>query len=247
MMKSSKIIPPLSKSLLTILFLATFAVAATVFANVGSAPVTPSRVPPETRGLVDRVNELYRPGMVIAYAGTVAPDGWVICDGRLLDPANPTHLRLMTVIQDTYNLPQDAEGSSRLPDLRGRVVIGAGKGYGQDTQGHELTEREVGERLGAEKHQLTMDEMPKHNHGQETGPAGAHQHDVINNHGSIVWGDDGGNSRTIIDAGKNASRSGGNVRTNRAGNHTHSISAEGGDQPHNIMQPSLVMNYIIKL
>lgn len=46
----------------------------------------------------------------------------------------------------------------KLPDLRGRAIVGAGQGFG-------LTLRHLGTQFGAEKHTLTLAELPAHSHG----------------------------------------------------------------------------------
>ena len=60
-------------------------------------------------------------GQVIAYAGSLLPAGWAWCDGSLLPVAN--NLPLFQLIGTTYG--GDGQASFALPDLRGRVMVGA--------------------------------------------------------------------------------------------------------------------------
>ena len=60
------------------------------------------------------------PGAVIPYAGSSAPDGWLLCDGRTLQ--SDRYPELYAAIGTTYG--QDKPGSFKLPDLRGRVTAG---------------------------------------------------------------------------------------------------------------------------
>lgn len=136
---------------------------------------------------------------ILPFAGSVAPDGFMVCDGSELLASE--YGDLFTAIGSTYGVGQ-APGSFKLPDLRGRAPIGAGQGDG-------LTDRVIGAFDGEETHQLTVDEMPAHS-----------------GHIDAAVGQSGNN------AGSSSSMNG---------------VIEGGDQPHNNMQPFLVVNYIIKV
>jgi microcystin-dependent protein len=60
-------------------------------------------------------------GIVSIFAGTVAPDGWLICDGSEI--SRSTYSDLFNVIGTTYG---DGDGSTtfNLPNLKGRVPVG---------------------------------------------------------------------------------------------------------------------------
>ncbi len=61
-------------------------------------------------------------GEVRLFAGDYAPEGWRICDGAVLNVAD--HEPLFSLIGKTYG--GDGLTTFALPDLRGRVPIGAG-------------------------------------------------------------------------------------------------------------------------
>jgi len=92
-------------------------------------------------------------GEIFLYASNSVPIGALLCNGALVSQA--TYAALYAVIGDTFG--SDGSGNFRLPDLRGRVPVGAGTGAG-------LTARSLADTGGEESHQLTVAEMPAHDH-----------------------------------------------------------------------------------
>lgn len=92
-------------------------------------------------------------GQVMIWPAKFAPKGWAFCDGRILAIAE--HPSLYAIIDTTYG--GDGRQTFRLPDLRGRTVIGQGYGPG-------LTPYRVGVRGGREYDTLREQEMPYHSH-----------------------------------------------------------------------------------
>lgn len=103
-------------------------------------------------------------GEIISFGGASAPSGWLVCDGseRPIDG----YQRLYEVLGLSWGPLTNGMGVAggshfRLPDLRGRSLIGAGTGNG-------LSARMIGEMVGAEAHTLTPTEMPSHTHVQDS-------------------------------------------------------------------------------
>ena len=118
-----------------------------------------------------------------------------------------------------FNIVGTAFGSTnstnfRLPDFRGRVPGDAGATAG-------LTTRNLGDKVGEETHVLTVTEMPSHDHGGVTDAAG--------------FGTGAQGIAALSGSGVDAA--------DNAGNHVHSISAQGGGQAHNNMQPTIFAGY----
>jgi len=186
-------------------------------------------------------------GTVVAFAGAIAPEGWLICDGTTTLPMDdPRYRQLHTTIGNAFNNGAEPAGHFRLPDMRGRTAIGTGAG---DTRGPDdpqpATNWLRGMKFGTERHKMSLAEMPRHSHSGETSTDGEHTHSIERGDGTTVtWGDGSGSSTNRIDAAGGGS---GTIRARSAGAHKHTIAEEGNDQPHNNMQPSLVLNYIIKL
>lgn len=76
------------------------------------------------------------------------PKGWAQCDGQLL--AINQNQALFSLLGTTYG--GNGQTTFALPDLRGRVAIGTGRGHA------------LGERAGNESVTLTNTEVPQHLH-----------------------------------------------------------------------------------
>src|SRR4051812_11839600 len=97
-----------------------------------------------------------------------APNGWVICDGRLLDKT--TYLALYTLLGTTYG--GDGVTTFGVPDLRGRAAAGIG-----------MNGVTLGSTGGAESHTLTAAQIPGHTHAAVASTASANQRGPAN----AVW------------------------------------------------------------
>ena len=91
-------------------------------------------------------------GFTMLFAGDFAPRGWAFCDGSLVRISS--NLKLFSIIGTTYG--GDGKKTFALPDLRGRVVVGVGKG---------ISEYKLNDRGGSESPlQLGTQHMPAHTH-----------------------------------------------------------------------------------
>jgi microcystin-dependent protein len=167
-------------------------------------------------------NSLCPAGSVVSFAGSAAPAGWLLCNGSAV--SRTTYAALFAVVVTTYGAG-DGSTTFNLPDLRSRSVIGAGQGAG-------LSNRTLGQTLGEETHTLTTSEIPPHTH-TITDPGHSHTYTRVNNPSS-GFGDNASN-QSFSTANTSTSTTG--ISINNSG---------GGGQAHNNMQPSLVLNSIIK-
>ena len=183
------------------------------------------------------------------------PSGWLLCDGTIYNIA--TYPALYAAIGAKFG--GDDISTFAVPDCRGRIPLG------KDNMGGSAAGRVTGATLegvtgGSQTHTLTVSEMPEHDHSGSTGNAGGHTHSgSTNTTGSHAHGG-GGNSgcgqgsgdNNLMNCGRQSTDSAGNhshtLTINSVSDHTHSlnINDEGGDQPHNNLQPYVVVNYIIK-
>ena len=105
-------------------------------------------------------------GSMQAFAGSSAPTGWLLCDGTTA--SRTTYSNLFSVIGTTYGVG-DGSTTFGLPDMRGRVPMGAGTGNQQGgtgsgviTGGTSLAARTAGQFGGDER-------LQSHAHGVYAG------------------------------------------------------------------------------
>ena len=161
-------------------------------------------------------------GQICLFGFNWAPRGWAQCNGQLLPISQNT--ALFSLLGTLYG--GDGITTFGLPDLRGRVAIGAGQGPG-------LSAYTQGEQTGTENVTLISSQMPSHTHLMTASTD------------SQSSGSPGGNS--FGSAGRGA---GDNVYAKGATNLIPmgcSVTPAGGGQPHNNLQPLLVLNYCIAL
>lgn len=91
-------------------------------------------------------------GTSFMYFTATPPDGALPLDGSSYDVFD--YPDLVASLDDQYINP---DGTFTLPDMRGRVPLGAGAGVG-------LSSYALGDLVGVENHQLTIDEIPAHSH-----------------------------------------------------------------------------------
>lgn len=190
-------------------------------------------------------------GTIIMSAAVNEPAGWLQCDGRLL--AKIDYPDLWFAIMNTYT--DISSGTHfKIPDLQGRCAVGSGNGTG-------LTSRSLGTSGGEETHQLTTSEMPGHTHSGATDTNGSHTHSINDpghTHTQTTTNDDFNNSGenppgfTADSAGtrtwSNINSSTTGITINSSGSHTHTFTtgSTGSGQAHNVMQPFMVVRYLIK-
>lgn len=179
-------------------------------------------------------SEISPVGTIITWAGAILPDDgkWLECNGTTF---NGTQFpKLSAVLLDTWGTHSGV--NYYLPNLQGRVAVGAGTG----NDGTDSCAFTLGDEGGKYNHTLTYPQMPAHRH---VGAFGEN-----NTVGGMRWG----NFATTQGAGTNGGLDSDNDRygfTTYAGGQ----STENGQTvsptattPHNNIQPYAVTRYIIK-
>jgi microcystin-dependent protein len=161
--------------------------------------------------------EIHTPvGMIVPYAASGAPRGWLACDGAAV--SRTQFLDLFNTIGTTFGIG-DGFSTFNLPDLRARTIIGQNFN-GLPNSGinnSSRTTKTLADNGGAETHILSTAEMPQHDHTQRQG-----------NTSGIGLGPAPGTFGTNIT------------------NTSITTTDTGGGQAHNNLQPYLTLNYIIR-
>lgn len=202
-------------------------------------------------------------GVVSSFAGDTAPEGYLLCQGQAV--SRTTYAKLFALIGTTYGAGNGTT-TFNVPDLRGRAPVGLNTA---DTEFNTL-----GKKFGAKTHTLTTSQIPNltassagsHSHTGTAASGGAHTHGfggraVISTEAGVnlyTRNSAPGSMPTISMADSSstsvteptATSSGGahthTVSTVSAGAHTHTVNSGGGGS-HNNIQPSLTLNFIIKV
>ena len=187
-------------------------------------------------------------GTVSAFAGASAPTGYLLCDGSAV--SQTTYAALFAVV-GANAFGTDGGGNFSLPNLKGRTVIGVG--VGTEITGVRGTLQGVKEvTLSAAESGTTAH---GHNNSVSESSAGAVSYGSIVNNTSFASG--GGSAQRYIANSSQATGLAGNEGDNTFGtasNHSHSVSvtinnstAAAASSAHTNIQPSMPLNYIIKV
>lgn len=167
-------------------------------------------------------------GEIKMWAGDTVPSKYALCDGSYFaipqSPSDP-YYDLHKAIGTTFNILGNngtPAGNFALPDLRGRFIVGKGRGTGDK----EFAFKSTG---GASEVTLTADQMPAHKHKAFA------EDDVVNIPGYDT--DNGPSKYKEYSSGATGGGAGGLSDT----------SVAGGGQPHTNLPPYYTLAYIIRV
>lgn len=156
-------------------------------------------------------------GTIAMFGAERDPEGWMRCDGRLLD--RNAYAKLFAVIGTTHGFTNSS--NFRLPDIRERSVVGSGTKYS------------IGDKGGNATVTLSINQMPAHTHeiGEVEDSNRRFQSRTSNQ--DIGIGSDGYTYLT-------------STGNNRGGRSPIATSV-GGGQPVDLRDPYIGLPYIIKV
>jgi microcystin-dependent protein len=157
------------------------------------------------------------------------PAGYAPCDGRMLLLSQNT--ALFSLLGTNYG--GDGKSTFALPDLEGRVPIGAGQGPG-------LTERIIGEEGGQAEITLLVSEIPAHTHVLPQQPLSLPAGDANNTHSPV-------GAYPGVTTGQNLYSTTAGSGTLAPLHASLETGVAGASLPVNNVQPSLTIRYLISL
>jgi microcystin-dependent protein len=212
------------------------------------------------------------PGAIMDFAGATAPVGWLLCNGQLVSRA--VYPALFTAIGTQYGAG-DGSTTFGVPDLRGRVTAGpdpTNVHLGSGVAGAFAANAAVlGAVAGEEAHVISSTELAAHNHAgadhrhngvDHTHDMGGHTHappasPIYANAGnafgfSVASGTTGSQGYLGWSGGAGGPSPGGTGAADRALTTSYSIDGlttgvAGSSAGHNTVQPTMIMNKIIKI
>lgn len=160
-------------------------------------------------------------GVITDYAGSTAPAGWLLCYGQAI--SRTTFAALFTAISTTFGVG-DGSTTFNIPDYRGRIGAGVdnmgGSAASRITSTSGITGSTLGSAGGEQTHVLVTGEMPSHTH-TATG----------------VIGSDDNTQSYLMGSGPTLTP---------ANDKPSALQSTGGDGAHNNLQPTIMVNKIIK-
>jgi microcystin-dependent protein len=176
---------------------------------------------------------------ILIWPPNFAPSGWALCAGQLMSISQNT--AVFSLLGTTYG--GDGVSTFGLPNLQGRIPIGAGQGLG-------LTPYNVGDTGGVESVTLAINTIPQHTHS-------ATQNLSVSLPAVTTTGTTNQPGPSVSPAAPtDAARNPVNIYSNATPNQklgqpsisgTISIGSAGNGVPHENRQPYLAVNYIIAL
>lgn len=205
-------------------------------------------------------------GVISQFAGSTAPTGYLLCEGQAISRTD--YAGLFAVIGTTYGA---GNGSTtfNLPDLRTRIPAGknASGTFGTlgSTGGTEQFQLAIGN-LPSHTHSFsaTTSDAGAHTHTYSgtTSTTGAHQHNIFIGGTILAYGNSsagfgsglgamfGGNNGFLAGTNGDHAHTFSGTTSGASTNHSHTVSGTtggtGSGNSFSLLQPYIVLNYIIK-
>jgi microcystin-dependent protein len=159
-------------------------------------------------------------GEIRMFGGNFAPQGWALCDGQLLGIQQ--NLALFSVLGTAFG--GNGTLNFGLPNLQGKFPLDYGQGQGLSPYG-------MGETGGYTQVVLSTGQLPQHSH------------QVIVSNSPADSRSPQGNVLAVSDHYIYAT----GVPSSTVNLSAAAVTQTGGSEPHNNVQPFIVLNFIISL
>jgi microcystin-dependent protein len=162
-------------------------------------------------------------GSIMPFIGTVAPIGWLLCDGKpFTDDVTTAKLKALL-------------GSTTTPNLNGMFLRGTGTASTGQT--------------GPTLKSVQQDDFKKHIHGVNINTTGGGAHSHVTTFSNDDYNGNGGSSTNGLTKDTNGtSNYDHNLTTSSDGQHTHTVSGDTGNTGGTETRPvNYGVNYIIKI
>lgn len=184
-------------------------------------------------GVVGELAFLTPTGVVLDFAGSTAPSGWLMCDGSAV--SRTTYANLFAAIGETWG-PGDGVTTFNLPDVADKAAVGASGTKPLGTSGGSASVTLTEANLPAHTHDIDHDHGSftsatadaTHSHGPgslSTDNPGGHSHSS----GSLTFprSESTGGAGQFAARGNSTAVADGNVSgsTGSSGGHTHSVTS----------------------
>ena len=168
-------------------------------------------------------------GIVVPWGSASIPSGFLLCDGTAV--SRSTYAALFAIISTTYGVG-DGTTTFNVPDLRDKTIVGVSssnsKALAQAIGANTVTPTgNIGGSVADTT--LTSNQIPSHSHNI-----------AFPNSASMEQGGPAISSGGGPDGTRGTSNTGGGAA------HGHNLSANFTGTANSVLQPGLVLNYIIK-
>jgi len=209
-------------------------------------------------------------GTIVAYAGSTAPEGWMLCSGTAI--SRSSYPDLFNVIGINYGTG-DGSSTFNLPDLRGRTI------FGRDDMGGisagrisnlNVSGQIMGEQIGSQSVSLAVANMASHKHTFTGSSVTTNNNSHAHTYQDAYYAENGsggyGNNSRVGNVGSTDTDNSFYWRTSSDGHskslsgiptggtaHSHTFTAAGTlgntglSNAFSVVNPAIVVNYIIKL
>jgi microcystin-dependent protein len=172
-------------------------------------------------------------GIVVPWGSASIPSGFLLCDGQAVSQA--TYAALFAIIGTTYGDP--GGGNFNVPDLRDRTICGSSSANSKNlAQGIGANTVTPTGNIGGSVANATLStaQLASHNHALRKQQPGSAQQYVGVSSPCMCQQQGAGTDNNVIQAAGSGQ------------GHSHNLSANFSGSANSVLQPTLVLNYIIK-